>query len=93
MAEPPNKGHTKTMVSFILKFESSFHPLPPLSLSLSLSLSLRHAADVAYLNLANVLHRSRMSSDAVIPLKMAIEISPDINILHYTLGNVYVVSS
>jgi tetratricopeptide (TPR) repeat protein len=45
---------------------------------------------VAYLDLANVLHRSRISSDAVLPLKMAIEISPDVNILHYTLGNVYV---
>ena len=51
----------------------------------------RDSADVAYLNLANVLHRSHMSRDAVIPLKMALEISPDVNVLHYTLANVYVV--
>ena len=25
------------------------------------------------------------------PLKLAIDISPDVNVLHYTLGNVYVV--
>ena len=25
------------------------------------------------------------------PLKLAIDISPDLNVLHYTLGNVYVV--
>ena len=52
----------------------------------------RYASDVAYLNLANVLHRSHKSSDAIVPLKLALEISPDTNILHYTLGNIYVVS-
>ena len=51
----------------------------------------RDAADIAYLNLANALHRSHMSRDAMIPLKMALEISPDVNVLHYTLANVYVV--
>ena len=56
------------------------------------SLSLRYAADIAYLNLANVLHRNEKSSDAIVPLMLAVEISPDVNVLHYTLGNVYVVS-
>jgi tetratricopeptide (TPR) repeat protein len=56
----------------------------------ALHFSPRHAADIAYLNLANVLHRSDMSSDAIVPLGQAIEISPDTSILHYTLGNVYV---
>ena len=48
--------------------------------------------DIALLNLANILHRSQRSSDAMVPLKVATSLSPNVNVLHYTLGNVYAVS-
>ncbi len=49
--------------------------------------------DVALLDLANILHRSHHSGDALVPLLVATSISPFVNVLHYTLGNVYAVSS
>ena len=48
--------------------------------------------DIALLNLANVLHRSQHSADALVPLQVAVSLAPDVNVLHYTLGNVYAVS-
>ena len=49
--------------------------------------------DIALLNLANVLHRSKHSLDATIPLHVAISLAPNVNVLHYTLGNIYAVSN
>ena len=48
--------------------------------------------DIALLNLANVLHRSQHTHQAVVPLSVAISLSPTISVLYYTLGNVYAVS-
>ncbi|XP_065199397.1 tetratricopeptide repeat protein 17-like isoform X1 [Sycon ciliatum] len=48
--------------------------------------------DVALLSLANVLHRSQHSKDAVILLLSAIDLSPHLFIHHFTLGNVYAVN-
>ena len=61
--------------------------LCPSSLSLH-----RYAMDIALLNLANILHRSKHSEDATVPLLVAISLSPNVNVLHYTLGNIYAVS-
>ena len=55
--------------------------------------SFRFATDIALLNLANILHRSKQSEDATIPLLVAISLSPNVNVLHYTLGNIYAVSA
>ena len=52
----------------------------------------RYARDIPLLNLANILHRSRRSEQAVVPLLVATGISPDVNILHFMLGNVLAVS-
>ena len=52
----------------------------------------RRHRDVALLSLANVLHRSQHSKDAVILLLSAIDLSPHLFIHHFTLGNVYAVS-
>ena len=49
--------------------------------------------DIALLNLANILHRSNHSRDATVSLHVAISLSPDVNVLHYTLGNIYAVSA
>ena len=51
-----------------------------------------YSMDIALLNLANVLHRSQHSADALVPLQVAVSLAPDVNVLHYTLGNVYAVS-
>ena len=67
-----------------------------LSLFLSFLFSLfppRFAMDIALLNLANVLHRSKHSLDATVPLHVAISLAPNVNVLHYTLGNIYAVST
>ena len=52
----------------------------------------RRSMDIALLNLANVLHRSHHSEDALVPLQVAVTLAPDVNVLHYTLGNIYAVS-
>ena len=49
--------------------------------------------DIALLNLANVLHRSKHSRDATVPLHVAVSLAPNVNVLHYTLGNIYAVSN
>lgn len=49
--------------------------------------------DIALLNLANVLHRSKHSRDATVPLHVAISLAPNVNVLYYTLGNIYAVSN
>ncbi len=48
--------------------------------------------DIPLLDLANILHRSHHSNDALVPLLVATSISPSVNVVHYTLGNVYAVS-
>ena len=52
----------------------------------------RDQKDVALLNLANVQHQSGHSKEAVISVRMALEISPNSGIMHYMIANVYAVS-
>lgn len=59
----------------------SLLPLPP-----------RDQKDVALLNLANVQHQTGHSKEAVISVKMALEISPNSGIMHYMIANIYAVS-
>jgi tetratricopeptide (TPR) repeat protein len=40
-------------------------------------------------SLGNILHRTRHHKDAVVVLEAALEISPDLNVIHFTLGNIY----
>ena len=49
--------------------------------------------EVALLNLANVLHRSHHSKEAVTALLVAMSHAPHTSVLLFTLGNVYAVSS
>lgn len=48
--------------------------------------------DVALLNLANVLHQSHHSKDALIVLRIALSVSPTSSTIHLTTGNVLAVS-
>ena len=64
------------------------HPLLPLPLPFPL----RNQKDVALLNLANVQHQTGYSKEAVISVRMALEISPLSGIMHYMIANVYAVS-
>ena len=53
----------------------------------------RMQKDVALISLANVLHRSRYSNEAAIVVHAALEVSRELNVNHFTLGNIYAVSS
>ena len=53
---------------------------------------LRNQKDVALLNLANIQHQTGYSKEAVISVRMALEISPLSGIMHYMIANVYAVS-
>ena len=68
------------------------HPVLPLPLPLPLPFPLRNQKDVALLNLANVQHQTGYSKEAVISVRMALEISPLSGIMHYMIANVYAVS-
>ena len=48
--------------------------------------------DVALVSLANVLHRSHYSNEAAIVMHAALDVSHDLNVNHFTLGNIYAVS-
>ena len=53
---------------------------------------IRLQKDVALISLANVLHRSRYSNEAAIVVHAALEVSRELNVNHFTLGNIYAVS-
>ena len=50
-----------------------------------------HAMDIALLNLANLLHETYYSEEALTPLMVSVSISPEESILYYALGRVYAV--
>jgi hypothetical protein len=52
----------------------------------------RMQKDVALISLANVLHRAQKSNEAAIVVHAAIDISRELNVNHFTLGNIYAVS-
>jgi tetratricopeptide (TPR) repeat protein len=57
----------------------------------ALHFSPRLHKDVALISLANVLHRSRYSNEAAIVVHAALEVSRELNVNHFTLGNIYAV--
>ena len=48
--------------------------------------------DVALISLANVLHRAHYSNEAAVVVHAAIDVSKELNVNHFTLGNIYAVS-
>ena len=52
----------------------------------------RHQKDVALISLANILHRGHFSNEAAILVHSALDLSRELNVNHFTLGNVYAVS-
>ncbi|KAH3890152.1 hypothetical protein DPMN_014224 [Dreissena polymorpha] len=57
----------------------------------ALHYSPRHQKDVALISLANVLHRAQKSNEAAIVVHAALDISKELNVNHFTLGNIYAV--
>ncbi|KAK3594378.1 hypothetical protein CHS0354_032887 [Potamilus streckersoni] len=57
----------------------------------ALHLSPRQHKDVALISLANVLHRAKYSNEAAIVVHAALDISKELNVNHFTLGNIYAV--
>jgi len=49
--------------------------------------------DVALISLANVLHRAQKSNEAAIVVHAALDVSKELNVNHFTLGNIYAVGS
>ena len=47
--------------------------------------------DVALISLANVLHRARYSNEAAVVVHAALDVSKELNVNHFTLGNIYAV--
>ncbi|XP_012940375.1 tetratricopeptide repeat protein 17 [Aplysia californica] len=47
--------------------------------------------DVALISLANILHRAKFSNEAAILVHAALEVSKELNVNHFTLGNIYAV--
>lgn len=52
----------------------------------------RMQKDVALISLANVLHRARYSNEAAVVVHAALDVSKELNVNHFTLGNIYAVS-
>ncbi|KAH3890058.1 hypothetical protein DPMN_014127 [Dreissena polymorpha] len=48
-----------------------------------------HQKDVALISLANVLHRAQKSNEAAIAVHPALDISKELNVNHFTQGNIY----
>ena len=48
--------------------------------------------DVALISLANVLHRAHYSNEAAVVVHAAIDVSKELNVNHFTLGNIDAVS-
>ncbi|CAE1321266.1 Tetratricopeptide repeat protein 17 [Acanthosepion pharaonis] len=57
----------------------------------ALHFSPRMQKDVALISLANVLHRARYSNEAAIVVHAALDVSKELNVNHFTLGNIYAV--
>ncbi|KAL8577739.1 hypothetical protein ACOMHN_065556 [Nucella lapillus] len=57
----------------------------------ALHYSPRHQKDVALISLANILHRARYSNEAAILVHSALDLSRELNVNHFTLGNIYAV--
>ncbi|KAK6190158.1 hypothetical protein SNE40_002084 [Patella caerulea] len=57
----------------------------------ALHYSPRFHKDVALISLGNILHRARYSNEAAVVVHSALEISKELNVNHFTLGNVYAV--
>ncbi|XP_064604076.1 tetratricopeptide repeat protein 17-like isoform X2 [Liolophura sinensis] len=57
----------------------------------ALHYSPRMQKDVALISLANVLHRARYSNEAAIVVHAALDVSKELNVNHFTLGNIYAV--
>eukprot|EP00106_Octopus_bimaculoides_P009784 XP_014777226.1 PREDICTED: tetratricopeptide repeat protein 17-like [Octopus bimaculoides] len=55
----------------------------------ALHYSPRMQKDVALISLANVLHRARYSNEAAIVVHAALDVSKELNVNHFTLGNIY----
>ena len=52
----------------------------------------RDHKDIALISLANVLHRAHYSLEAAIVVHASIDVSKELNVNHFTLGNIYAVS-
>lgn len=57
----------------------------------ALHFSPRYQKDVALISLANVLHRARYSNEAAVVVHAALDVSKELNVNHFTLGNIYAV--
>ncbi|XP_074659865.1 tetratricopeptide repeat protein 17-like isoform X2 [Tubulanus polymorphus] len=57
----------------------------------ALHYSPQHEKDIAQISLANILHRARYSTEAAIVVHAALDISKELNVNHFTLGNIYAV--
>ncbi len=58
----------------------------------ALHYSPQHQKDIALISLANILHRGRYSLEAAVVVHAALDINKDLNVNHFTLGNIYAVS-
>ncbi|ESO91575.1 hypothetical protein LOTGIDRAFT_163300 [Lottia gigantea] len=57
----------------------------------ALHFSPRENKDIALISLGNILHRARYSNEAAIVVHSALELSKELNVNHFTLGNIYAV--
>ena len=51
----------------------------------------RRYKDVAFVSLANILHQSHYSNEAAIVVHAALDVSNELTVNHFTLGNIYAV--
>jgi len=58
---------------------------------LSVFVRCRQQKDVALVSLSNILHQVRYSNEAAIVIHAAIDISRQLNVNYFTLGNIYAV--
>ena len=72
---------------------SCVNRLPGQQLTLCVGARVREHKDVALISLANVLHRAHYSKEAGLVVHAAIDVSRELNVNHFTLGNIYAVSS
>jgi len=50
----------------------------------------REMKDIPLVSLANILHRAGLYNDALIVTNMALEISPQVVVTHFTMANIFV---
>lgn len=58
-------------------------------LRVALHFAPRYARDIPLVSLANVLHRAGLFNGALVVANMALEISPDIVVIHFTMANIF----